>query len=107
MPSRKFLYVESLAAQVEIDSALETQLKNDPKAALRDIAASPLQTDVWIYRIVVIALGSAVLITLVAVSCLAGLDKKVSEGVIAIGSTAAGALAGLLAPSPKGEKGTL
>lgn len=100
MAEGKYAYVESLAARVASDPGLQQQLKDDPAGTLRNLAASPLQTDPWIYRIVVASLGLAVLIAIVAASLLAGSDKKVPEGVIAIGSAAAGALAGLLAPSP-------
>jgi hypothetical protein len=63
------------------------------------------KSDVWIYRIVVGALALIVLITVIGGIYLAVISKgdaKVGlpEGVIAIGSAAVGALAGLLAPSP-------
>jgi hypothetical protein len=52
------------------------------------------------YRIVVSTLGLGMLATVIAVCLLAAYDKKTPDGVIAIGSAAVGALAGLLAPSP-------
>lgn len=76
---------------------------------LRDKSAMPdqsvsnaLQKDVWVYRIVVIALGLAVLISLVGALVLALYGKgQSSEAIVAIGSAAVGAMAGLLAPSPR------
>jgi hypothetical protein len=70
---------------------------------------TPLQTDAWIYRIVVTVLGSVALATVVGGIVLAYVgrgDASVSlpEGIVAIGSAAVGALAGLLAPSPRGER---
>jgi hypothetical protein len=69
------------------------------------IAASPLQTDVWIYRGVVIILGITVLATVlgglaIAIFQHADANAKLPDAIVAIGSAAVGALAGLLAPSP-------
>jgi hypothetical protein len=66
---------------------------------------SPFRNDPWIYRIVVVALSLIVLITVCGGIYLAYISKgdaKVAlpEGIIAIGSAAVGAMAGLLAPSP-------
>ncbi|MCB9077157.1 MAG: hypothetical protein H6631_06170 [Anaerolineaceae bacterium] len=76
---------------------------------LRDKSATPdqsvsnaLHKDVWIYRIVVITLGLAVLISLVGALVLALYGKgQSSEAIVAIGSAAVGAMAGLLVPSPR------
>lgn len=69
-------------------------------------ARSPLQTDKWIYRIVVGALALAIL-TCLAFTFFIALKNTDSpanidmpEIFMAIGSAAVGALAGLLAPSP-------
>ena len=58
------------------------------------------QKDIWLYRIVVIALGVCVLSSLIGAIILAvnGLDTL--ELLVAFASTAIGGLAGLLAPSP-------
>lgn len=61
--------------------------------------------DPWIYRIVVFALSAIALCTVIGGIYLAVIgkgDAKIAlpEGVIAIGSAAVGAMAGLLAPSP-------
>jgi hypothetical protein len=64
-----------------------------------------LSTDVWIYRAVVVILGLTVLgtvfggLALVAVGH-ADPNMKLPASIVAIGSAAIGALAGLLAPSP-------
>lgn len=76
---------------------------------LRNKSATPeqppvnaLERDVWVYRIVVVTLGLAVLISLVGALILAlfGTDQS-SDAMVAIGSAAVGAMAGLLAPSPR------
>ncbi|MDQ3331894.1 MAG: hypothetical protein M3552_14775 [Planctomycetota bacterium] len=100
MSSSKVTYAADLVERAERDPAFEQQLKEDPVAALKSAAATPLDSDVWIYRIVVISLGAALIITLLAASALAACEKSFPEGLIAIGAAAGGALAGLLAPSP-------
>ncbi len=84
--------------------------RNDVPQDARDIisaviAASPLQTDVWIYRGVVFILGAAVLATVwggldIAIYQHADNAAKLPDAIVSIGSAAVGALAGLLAPSP-------
>jgi hypothetical protein len=67
--------------------------------------AAPLRSDPWIYRIVVVALSLVALATVfggIYLATIAKGDAKIAlpEGIIAIGSAAVGAMAGLLAPSP-------
>ena len=59
-----------------------------------------LQSDVWIYRIVVAALGLAVLASVVGAIMLAMAVRPIPEVLVALGSAALGGLGGLLAPSP-------
>jgi uncharacterized integral membrane protein len=62
----------------------------------------PLENDPWIYRIIVIVLGLVMLIGAGGSVALALVPtaKEVPTILIALGSAAVGALAGLLAPSP-------
>lgn len=95
--------LRDLASKVSRDPALAESIKKDPASALSDIAAtSVLATDKWTYRIVVLSLGFAVLISLLGLIVLSfkGI-QSLPDGLVAIGSAAVGALAGLLAPSPK------
>ncbi|NEU10703.1 hypothetical protein G3T14_00980 [Methylobacterium sp. BTF04] len=57
--------------------------------------------DKWVYRMVVGFLGGVLIIVAIGLILLgyAG-EKPAPEGLIALGSAAVGALAGLLAPSP-------
>lgn len=67
----------------------------------RSIEPAPSQqTDPLLYRLVVGALGLALLLTLVGGLILAGLGKAIPDGLIALGAASGGALGGLLAPSP-------
>jgi hypothetical protein len=96
--------LEGLASRVSTDSALADAIKDDPAATLSGIAAdaSALSTDKWTYRIVVLSLGFAVLIGMIGLIVLSWKGvQTVPDGLVAIGSAAVGALAGLLAPSPK------
>ena len=66
----------------------------------------PLETDLWIYRMVVLFLGLTILVTVlggIILTYQGGTSQnfQIPQGVVAIGSAAVGALAGLLAPSPK------
>jgi hypothetical protein len=82
-------------------------LKTAPEQVLRTAASeakeqvSALQTDRWVYRLVVIFLGvvaTTVVCGSIAFALLKGADLP--SGLVALGSAAVGALAGLLAPSP-------
>jgi hypothetical protein len=74
------------------------------KNAIQD-ARTPLHTDRWIYRVVVSVLGAAVLATIIGGIALVIIGRgeqnmQLPDGIVAIGSAAVGAIAGLLAPSP-------
>jgi hypothetical protein len=60
--------------------------------------------DVWIYRIVVLTLSLAVLVSLTAGIILTLNEKGTPDAVIVIGSAAVGVMAGLLAPSPMNRR---
>lgn len=93
-----------LAEKVAQDPALQEQIRADPVTAIANLA-TPLQSDVWVYRMVVGALGLTVLIAITGSLYLrviseADYIRVVPDVVLALGSAAVGALAGLLAPSP-------
>lgn len=56
--------------------------------------------DRWIYRMVVVALGLTVVISVVGGIVLGIAGQTIPDGVVALGSAALGGLAGLLVPSP-------
>ena len=102
MRERNINSLEQLARYLEADTELADKIRQDPVKELRSIASNVIfpQSDIWIYRVVVCILG-LVLIIVVADAVYLNVDgKAVSEILISIGSTALGALAGLLAPSP-------
>lgn len=61
---------------------------------------TPLQTDKWIYRSVVWALGAVAILAALGAIILAYNQLEVPSVLVALGSTALGGLAGLLAPAP-------
>ena len=90
--------VKELASWVAQDPQLAEEIRQDPAGTLTRIAEPIPSTAV--YRIVVTALGLAVLIALIGSIVLVLKDKTNLEVLTALGSAAVGALAGLLAPSP-------
>ena len=96
-----------LADRIAHDPELQEQIKADPVKTIAGLV-TPLHTGVWIYRMVVGVLGLTVLITVVGMICLSAMSSKIwaytiPDALVALGSAAVGALAGLLAPSPSSK----
>jgi hypothetical protein len=64
---------------------------------------TPLQTDKWIYRIVVSALALTLISSLTGAVYLQAKGEKIPDILTCLGSGALGGLAGLLAPTPNNE----
>lgn len=58
------------------------------------------EQDMWFYRIVALCLSSVALLSVIGFIALAIFGKPMPEGLIALGSGAIGALAGVLASAP-------
>ena len=101
MPPQTIERIQGLVAEIAEDTTFSSEQKAKLLSSLGTIA-TPLQTDRWIYRLVVAFLGSTLILTVVGgfALVLTGQSKPMPEGLIAMGSAAVGALAGLLAPSP-------
>jgi hypothetical protein len=97
--ARRVESVEDLAEMVREDPALAREIQSRPAEAIAELAA-PLERDVWIYRIVVGALSLVAVLSIVGaiVVAVGTNDTQVPDAVVALGSAAVGALAGLLAP---------
>jgi hypothetical protein len=92
--------LQDLIQQVTNDNSLPADQKVKLLGGLQKLS-SPLQSDRWIFRLVVAFLGLAVLFTIIGGFILSfKTATTIPEGLIALGSAAVGALAGLLAPSP-------
>jgi hypothetical protein len=92
---------------ITADDSMKPESKEKLLKSLRRLK-SPLEYDRWIYRMVVLFLGVTVVATVVGGFMMASLStdaaqKDIPEGLIALGSAAVGALAGLLAPAPNGK----
>jgi len=99
-----FKSIADLKSSIMADPELQKAFADDPKAAAESIQETPLDTDVWIYRIVVITLGISIISIIIGVLLLIRDKQEVPAILTAIGSAAIGALSGLLAPSPKNSK---
>lgn len=108
---------ETLVNRLMDDPAAMDELKKDPAAVLkrakeqivRDYPRA-LESDKWIYRIVVLALSSIAIASVIGAIVLAamapsGTPINIPDVITALGSAAIGALAGLLAPSPRSGTG--
>ncbi len=102
MGLKKLIDYDKAAERLKDDSFLQLA-KQNPERALESIT-DPFHSDVWLYRLVVGVLGLSTLLVIT----LGGLifysqGKDLPQGLVALGSMTAGALAGLLAPSPAGR----
>jgi hypothetical protein len=82
------------AVESAIQRNVTSQTEKDALLSAVDSAETQLP-DTWVYRLVVIALGLAIFVPLVAVR-----TPDTLQLLLPIATTALGALAGLLAPSP-------
>lgn len=100
--------VSALISKADADNIPSKDLLPDLKALLQAATnETPAQRDTWIYRAVVTILGSVAIITVIGGIGLAFFGDsnayKIPSEMVAIGSAAVGALAGLLAPSPSAK----
>ncbi len=99
--------IDELKKELASNQDLQNEFKENPIATMEQIQQSnPLDTDKWIYRIIVLSLGISIVSILIGVIILVGNgaiknDTGVPTILTAIGSAAIGALAGLLAPTPQ------
>lgn len=95
--------MKSLLNAIKADAAVPAEIKEKAEQALSEMPA--YRSDIWIYRLVVIVLGLTVLFTVAGGLGLAFTgapnNYKIPPELVALGSAAIGALAGLLAPSPR------
>jgi hypothetical protein len=100
MRVQRFQSASELAANVAANPEFAAKIKFDPIRGIAG-AAAPLQSDVWIYRLVVGSLGGTLLIVAIGAIALAfTITADPPKLLTAPGSAAVGALAGLFAPSP-------
>ena len=110
MAKRMIKSIPDLQNVIETESKVQNQFKENPILAIKQFKQqkNPLDTDPWIYRIIVTGLSITIISIIIGVLLLISSDHiEGDQGVptilTAIGSAAIGALAGLLAPPPKGS----
>ena len=96
--SAKYTSAHDLATAIDQDPNLKNQVAADPANQIRNLLEVP---NTPVYRLLLVFLGMAVLIALAGILVLAFFQKEIPQAAVAIASTAVGALAGILAPSPK------
>lgn len=93
-------HIQKIATDLSKDESIPADIRIKVISSLNAVP-NPLQNDRWIYRTVVMILGLTVLITMLGGIIIYGVSAATIPGeLVALGSAAVGALAGLLAPSP-------
>lgn len=104
---------EELVRRAVVEPGRIEEIRRDPIPALQKLAqevvrdvpqSRPIDTDVWIWRVLVTALSASMLLTLVSAAVLAIWRIEVPQTITSMGSMALGGVLGLLAPSPIKEK---
>lgn len=99
--------IEDLKTVLKNDSDLQEKFRTDPVEAIINLQIKdPKETDYWIYRIIVLMLGLAVIAIIAGLILLSFWsegepDSQLVTIFATISSGAIGALAGLLSPSPR------
>ena len=90
-----------MSARMQSAKAVATRaVKENVVSTVRGMSA-PLDSDVWIYRMVVATVGLVLLTGIIGVVALSMNGKSSPEVLVALVSAALGGLTGLLAPSPR------
>jgi hypothetical protein len=85
----------------DLRNTLDEDLNATVEKAVENATEHPLNTDKWIYRIVVLTFGISLLTMVIFLSVNMGdQELKVPDVFVSIISAIVGAIAGLLAPSP-------
>jgi len=92
---------QQLRDDMKKHSELVEMFRSDPQGAMETFAKYEPIPNTFVYGVVVTSLGAAVILALVGAMLLVLNDKTPPDIAVAIGSAAVGALAGLLAPSPR------
>lgn len=99
MSTPKFLYARDLAEHIaKMGGDVQAKLQTDLPTTLREMSQPPIDRSV--YRIVVVSLGLAIVLSVIGALVLAMMGETFPSELLALGSAAVGAFAGLLAPSP-------
>jgi hypothetical protein len=78
-------------------------VKENVVGAIRSLPV-PLESDVWIYRMVVAAVGLVLLISVIGIITLSMQGKPLPDVLVALVSAALGGLTGLMTPTPSRKR---
>lgn len=99
--------IQDLETALKNNDELQQKFRANPIEAIRNVeTTNPKETDSWIYRIIVMMLGIAIIMIIIGLVVLALTGKGDTDSQLVtifatISSGAIGALAGLLSPSPR------
>lgn len=99
--------IEDLQQALNNNADLQDKFRINPVEAIKNVEIrNPKETDYWIYRIIVIMLGLAIIAIIAGLILLSFWsegepDSQLVTIFATISSGAIGALAGLLSPSPR------
>lgn len=100
--------IGDLEAALKNNTDLQEKFKSNPIEAMKEVEIrNPKDTDYWIYRIIVLMLGLAVITIIAGLILIAywndgeSKNNKLVTIFATISSGAIGALAGLLSPTPR------
>ena len=95
--------IEEIRKKLEEEPRIAQDCKDNPDHEIVQLISDigkPLESDFWIYRIVVAALSLTLVGCVFGAIALKANGKQTPELITGLGTGALGALAGLLAPSP-------
>ena len=90
-----------MSTRMQLVKAHATRVVKENVASAIKSAPVPLESDVWIYRMIVASVGLVLLIGVAGIITLSLQEKSSPDVLVALVSAALGGLTGLLAPTPK------
>ncbi len=107
--SRKDYEMAFAAAPEAVEKLIDPKTQPEAVAELAKAAnqisqSRALESDKWCYRTAILALGAVVVFTVMGAIALTVISHAIPEILIALGSAAVGALAGLVTPNVGGSK---
>jgi hypothetical protein len=90
-----------MSTRMQSVKAYATRVVKENVAGAIKSTPAPLESDVWIYRMIVASVSAVLLISVAGIITLSLQEKSPPDVLVALVSAALGGLTGLLAPTPK------
>ncbi len=90
-----------MSTQTQSVKARATRVMKDNVVSAIKSMPVPLESDVWIYRMIIAAVSLVLLLSVAGIIVLSLQEKAPPDVLVALVSAALGGLTGLLAPTPK------